>query len=374
MDNQVWEKGIQEYLPNMEGFLKDILLKKVKAEMAAAQLTDPSNAIEALKTGTLVVHSKENNFNSGLFIAFDENWIPQLSMAMLGVEEKDVNEISRDLIKEFSSQLVGNIQLALSESGIEIAPGDLELTKSGQIANAVGDKEYFMAQIDVTGKFVIDGDEQPQLAMIIAIAVPDQDKIDEFLSTQEDDEAAESQKEESLEEEPVAETSDEVVDEGDIDDLFGEDSLFDESIYTDVDDPTEEAAKEESDKKQAPAKASAKKKKKTGPPVEGRPVEFDEFNHKLSSTSDVETRNLDILKDVELDISVELGRKSVPLGDILHYVRGSVIELDKLAGEPVEIYANGRRIAEGEVVVIDENFGVRITNLVSTRERIESLR
>lgn len=362
MDMQIWEKGIQDYMPAMEAFLKDILLKKVKAEMAASQLTDPPMAIDALKTGTLVIHVKEATLETDFFVAFDENWIPQLSMAMLGVEEQDVNEISRDLMKEFSSQLVGNIQVWLSEAGIDIQPREVELIKSGQIANSVGDREYFMAQIDVSGKFLIDGDEQPQLAMIVAIGIPEADKLAAF------------QEEPEQEEEPVAETpvSQEMAAD-DIDDLFGEES-YDIPTPDVIPEPmaaAPEAPAEAPPKKQAPKKEPAKK---AGPPVTGKPVEFTEFSHQFTQSSDTETRNLDILKDVELDISVELGRKSVPLGDILHYVRGSVIELDKLAGEPVEVYANGKKIAEGEVVVIDENFGVRITNLVSTRERIESLR
>ncbi len=362
MEIAILEKGIQDYLPAMEGFLKNILLKKVKAEMAASQLTDPPMAIDALKTGTLVIHVKESVLDTDFFIAFDENWIPQLSMAMLGVEEQDVNEISRDLMKEFSSQLVGNIQVWMSEIGIDIQPNEVELIKSGQIANAVGDKEYFMAQIDVAGKFLIDGDEQPQLAMIVAVGVPADDKI-----------AALSPAEEEMEEEePVGSSVEpEMMADTDIDDLFGEEG---DVSAEDFSEEAEEAPVEkqaEAPKKEAPKKEPAKKK---GPPVAGKPVEFGELDDKLSQTSPSETRNLDILKDVELDISVELGRKSVPLGEILHYMRGSVIELDKLAGEPIEVYANGKKIAEGEVVVIDENFGVRITNLVSTRERIESLR
>jgi flagellar motor switch protein FliN/FliY len=89
--------------------------------------------------------------------------------------------------------------------------------------------------------------------------------------------------------------------------------------------------------------------------------------------SQEEVRNLELLRDVQIVISVELGRKSVPLGEILHMVRGSVVELEKLAGEPVDVYANGQQIATGEVVVVDEHFGVRITQLVSAKERLESL-
>ncbi len=105
----------------------------------------------------------------------------------------------------------------------------------------------------------------------------------------------------------------------------------------------------------------------------GTKVEFEEFRKETSVKNDYEVRNIEILKDVEMNLSVELGRKEIPLGDILKLVKGSVIELDKMAGEPVEILVNGSRIALGEVVVIDEHFGVRVSSLVSERERMKSL-
>ena len=73
--------------------------------------------------------------------------------------------------------------------------------------------------------------------------------------------------------------------------------------------------------------------------------------------------DLAMLSDVELEVTVELGRRRLPLSDVLRLTTGSVIELEKLVGQPLEVYANGRLIAEGEAVVIDEQFGVRITNL-----------
>ena len=73
--------------------------------------------------------------------------------------------------------------------------------------------------------------------------------------------------------------------------------------------------------------------------------------------------NFDLLSDVQLDIAVELGRRKIALSDVLSLTMGSILELEKLVGEPLEIYANGRLIAEGEAVVIDEQFGVRVTNL-----------
>ncbi|WP_423219606.1 flagellar motor switch phosphatase FliY [Clostridium butyricum] len=85
-------------------------------------------------------------------------------------------------------------------------------------------------------------------------------------------------------------------------------------------------------------------------------------------------KNIDLIMDVPLDISVVLGRTKKSIHDILNLGAGSLIELDKLAEEPVEILVNGKQIALGEVVVVDENFGVRITNIVSNVERLKSLK
>jgi flagellar motor switch protein FliN/FliY len=85
-------------------------------------------------------------------------------------------------------------------------------------------------------------------------------------------------------------------------------------------------------------------------------------------------KNIDLILDVPLEISVVLGRTKKSIKDILSLSNGSLVELDKVADEPVEILVNGKRVAFGEVVVVDENFGVRITSIVSNAERIKSLR
>lgn len=84
--------------------------------------------------------------------------------------------------------------------------------------------------------------------------------------------------------------------------------------------------------------------------------------------------NIDLILDVSLEVSVVLGRTKKSIKDILNLGNGSLIELDRLADEPVEVLVNGKVIAEGEVVVIDENFGVRINNILSGTDRIKSLR
>jgi flagellar motor switch protein FliN/FliY len=87
-----------------------------------------------------------------------------------------------------------------------------------------------------------------------------------------------------------------------------------------------------------------------------------------------QTANIDMLMDVSLPVSIELGRTRMTISDILELGCGSIVELDRLAGEPVDILINNKMLAKGEVVVLDENFGVRITSLVSPSERLERLK
>jgi len=87
----------------------------------------------------------------------------------------------------------------------------------------------------------------------------------------------------------------------------------------------------------------------------------------------IDKENLELILDVPLTITVELGKTKKLIKDILELSEGSIIELDKLAGEPVDILANGKYIAKGEVVVIDENFGVRITDIVHQSKRISNI-
>src|SRR6056297_3663859 len=87
----------------------------------------------------------------------------------------------------------------------------------------------------------------------------------------------------------------------------------------------------------------------------------------------VEEQNLDFLLDVPLNVSVEVGRSRIMIKDLLQMCEGYVIELDKLAGEPLDLYVNSKLIARGEAVVVNEKFGLRLTDVVSPSERIENL-
>jgi flagellar motor switch protein FliN/FliY len=90
-------------------------------------------------------------------------------------------------------------------------------------------------------------------------------------------------------------------------------------------------------------------------------------------TTPKEVPNLDFILDIPIEISVELGRARMLISELLQLGQGSVIELNRLPGEPVEIFINQKLIARGEVVVINERFGIKITNIISPMERVKQL-
>jgi len=103
-----------------------------------------------------------------------------------------------------------------------------------------------------------------------------------------------------------------------------------------------------------------------------QPVQFASFDNSANIYGEV-NQNLNLVMDVKLELTVELGRTILPIKNVLELTRGSIIELDKVAGEPVELYANGKLIAKGEVVVIEDNFGLRVTSIISPENRIKDL-
>lgn len=116
-----------------------------------------------------------------------------------------------------------------------------------------------------------------------------------------------------------------------------------------------------------PAAVNYHETKQNREPVNVQPVHFQNFEDNRIL---IEKKNISLIMDVPLQVTVELGRTQKLIKDILAFGPGSIIELDKLAGEPVDILVNGKAIAKGEVVVIDESFGVRITDIIHPSKRI----
>jgi flagellar motor switch protein FliN len=105
--------------------------------------------------------------------------------------------------------------------------------------------------------------------------------------------------------------------------------------------------------------------------AKANPVSFEELNDSGRATVNPE---LDVILDIPVSISMEVGRTSITIRNLLQLNQGSVIELDRLAGEPLDVLVNGTLIAHGEVVVVNEKFGIRMTDVISPAERIKKLR
>src|SRR5881275_2403709 len=94
----------------------------------------------------------------------------------------------------------------------------------------------------------------------------------------------------------------------------------------------------------------------------------------LEEVDERRDRNLDLILDIPLRVTVELGRTKMVVSELLNLGQGSVIELNKLAGEPMEVLVNDKLVARGEAVVVNEKFGVRLTDIISPSERVEQLK
>ena len=107
----------------------------------------------------------------------------------------------------------------------------------------------------------------------------------------------------------------------------------------------------------------------TKPSKPAQKAEHHALNNITDSKKDTLKQEISLIRDIPLELTVELGRAKRSIADILDFGLGTVIELNRLAGEPVDLLANGKLIAKGEVVIIDENFAVRITEIISTPKK-----
>jgi len=102
--------------------------------------------------------------------------------------------------------------------------------------------------------------------------------------------------------------------------------------------------------------------------------EFEELNEENKSAEETVGRDIDFLLDIPVEITAQLGSTRMLIKELLQLGQGSVVELEKLAGEPMEILANSRLVARGEVVVVNEKFGIRLTDIISPTERLTQLK
>ena len=327
MNLNQWEQAVKLHLSAIEILLQNVLEKEYNVSLKAVDTGSNEDAAEEMQQAGKVIRFLEKNFQSEVFLSFSEAWVNQLAGQLLNGEANNEKVID-DLIIEFSEQLMDMISGALGEVGIEIEMTNFEIIPENKMTRAFNLQQYFRANLHAVSNSGGSDEQQPFLELRVAASHPDKKAMQS------------SEK------------------------AFSEDNPFKDERYT-------EAVQRYA--QHADITQTKNSGYKPGVSMQGKAVEFEDFGKTKSVKNSREVRNIDILKDVEMNLSVELGRRDMPLGNILQLVKGSVIELEKLAGEPVEILVNGHKIAQGDVVVIDEHFGVRISNLLASKERLKNL-
>jgi flagellar motor switch protein FliN/FliY len=107
---------------------------------------------------------------------------------------------------------------------------------------------------------------------------------------------------------------------------------------------------------------------------DAQPAEFGDLHEAGSAAPDNRDANLEAILDVPVTLSMEVGRTRIPIRNLLQLNQGSVVELDRAAGEPLDVFVNGTLVAHGEVVVVNDKFGIRLTDVISPSERIKKLK
>lgn len=317
-----YQEQLQNYLPGIQEFLTSIFMEETKITITSFDDVETENASGKLKENDIILYARDEKLEMDVFAVLDEEWFGLLSSVMLGVEEKKFNEVTKDLLKKFSDELSETLKKKLSEEDIETGFGEAQVYQVSDLEDLFKHTAYFHGTMEVEGL----ADDDVRAAILIG---------DPECPVNVEEEAEEEVEEAVKDSE---ETSEEVLD---------------EQLNTNEASEAQNGQPEEV--------------------ISGKYIEFEDFENSTPHLENENGNSMDLLKDVEMDVSVELGRIELPLGKVLQLTKGSVIELEKLAGEPVDILVNGQRIAHGEVVVIDEHFGVRISNLITTRQRIASL-
>ncbi len=310
----------EEIAETVENIMATILSRDVDSRLIECTLMEKGGLKDALDEQNWVVVTSElaGDVSGTARYVLPEDIALQLADVMMGQEgeepPEEFDEVYQSAIVEMYNQLVNSLANKLNEltgAEIELKPPESEVVETSDFFDELSEEEFLWVEYTLSVEELFDSGSFFELQP---------GSVAEMLAqTGEDEEPEEAA---APAEEPAASTSEEPADEG------GE-------------------VEEEKEVKN---------------------VDFPQFD---AAEGDEPVGNMNMLMDVPMEVSVELGRTNLQVKEILNLGAGSIIELDRLAGEPVDLLINGRLVARGEVVVIDENFGVRVTSIVSPMERIK---
>ncbi len=389
--SQRYQAAAKELLPVLSEVGGQTLQDEIKIELEdPAPLTGefaPDHEYPLLKVilGTTTDCAYEH------FFLMDKSLAGLISSWKVGGEApEEIGDEHLDAVKEVGAQILGQLQAAFEGKEYAFTAGDVQLAEVPSQEELGLPEEGLAATCRFTrGKkkkqkhlitHVVKGEPVPEE---IEGTAAEEEAVEEEAAAQEaavGEEAADLAVDEGTTEEVAegVEAADLAVDEGtteevaegvEVADLTADEDITKEEVEGVSGDLPQE---EEADVGGAAGIAALfGEEGDEGGVVEVSPAEFDEFVETRPSVA--KGRKIDLLLDVELDVAVELGRKVMYVEEILRLGKGSVVELDKLAGEPVDVLVNGKKLAEGEVVVVEDHFGVRLTHLIEPKERIKSL-
>lgn len=350
---EITEETLEQYLPAIEEFLTSILLEETDIEITEKGTAEKQQPDRLLNETDVFLFSRDQNRELDVILALDNDWLGLLSRNMLGEEINEKNEQTEDLLKEFWDDLEDTLREEADSHDLEYELDGGEVLTRKEAIQKLNHDEYFRARLEISEA---DGEDIKAEFMLGDPEAVSEDGQEQEKDAQDDaqQETAEQRKKNEQENQAEQEEQQDQKDGESADELSGMEEDGDEFSSIDAHSGEEEEGQKEK-------------------VISARHIEFAEFSED-DKEIDGEMHSMDLIKDVELDISVELGRIQLPLGKVLQLSKGSVIELEKLAGEPVDILVNGNRIALGEVVVIDEHFGVRISSLVTTKKRLAKIK
>lgn len=341
--------------------LSTLLGKRVEITTPVVELTDPEKFRQEYPKNCLLVYVEYVTGLSGANVLVIKDTDAGVMVdLMLGGDGQspptELNEMHISAVSEAMNQMMGAASTALStiiNDRVEISPPVVETVdlSSEGLKGVLGEEGQLLAKVSfrMTIENLIDS-EIIQL-MPLQMAKSMVGSLMQEMSSAQPEEPVQSVNNVSIpEQNPVVETKQQVAAAAEpIGLVHPEPQTFNTGSQQPASDATLTGVRRE---------------------VPVQPVQFAPIQ---SSFTPQEMSNIDLLMDVPLQITVELGRSKKTIREILALGQGSVIELDKLAGEPVDLLVNGKLLAKGEVVVIDENFGIRVTDIISPIERVTSL-
>lgn len=278
--------------------------------------------------------------------------------------QQKLDQIELSAVGESMNQMVGNAATSLStlfRQRIDVDPPRIKVVDlASDSESIIRDLELDSQVVVVSFKLQIDGLVDSELMLVIPyeLAIELAEKL-----------IAETQAAASSATVSVTPAVDAISDQGN----FPETPKYEQPIPPQPSQPIMEPVINAQPVNVAPTPAPvnySKNRTEVKTPVMVQPAQFGPIGNAKTGK---ETGNIGLILDVPLQVTVELGGTRMKIKDILDLGIGSIIELDKLAGDPVDVYVNGKMIAKGEVVVIDENFGIKITDIISPIERANTL-